>query len=719
MIKKTFLAKKIYKLSQKRALSLSFILLFAISVIIPAFIKTAHAKDLYKQNDYFEQSPIFYLSIFPKEIKDQETYYFNRLLEYFTMKEFELSIEKLVMLLDTYPESKFKEYTVFLKADNEFYMALRDKENYLLPVVHSYQAAIDAYPDSRYAPWAYFQIGNSYNRMNYSYEAIAKYAEFMEKYPDSVHFESASVYKAERDYDAAKYDEVIATLKGFTERYPESKFNPLVNFLLGDSYLQADNKKTAFDYFEKVKGVEKLDPDKTLYYSKILMKNKKYQEAIYYLTAIINYFPKFSNIKDVYVLLADSFLKLKDYNNAVYNYFYVIKKYPKSKQAVQSRLRIAEQGSLIDKKKYNLVMKSTDVDFVLDLKKVYIDVYKTNKKNKYGEKALFELGKIAEDQRNDLRAMNIFKKVYEEFSDGEHNKESFKLFTKHFNKLVKQYYLENEIKKVVALYHKYKKEIKTASGKDITGVLFYIGKSLIDLRLYSLATEVFDRIRNEDVTYENEEVIYLCMIAAYRSRNYEKAEECSSELLVRYKKSKYKNEAEYLRAKSAYFLKRYEEAVSLIEAYIKKKANRKNEASVLEAYTDIAEAYNKMGREKDAISYYKKILNMVDKKKKEKKYKKIKEDTILKLAGHSYMSKNYENAITYYEEYFKDRTLVPDDNVHLFYLAKSYVNDFDYDTALLYFNKLLENSNRGFYAKSAKEEIKFIKFLALYEDYLL
>jgi TolA-binding protein len=706
----------------KNAFKSKFLRLFLAIIFLISFssaLPDAHAVNLYEQEDHFKQSPTFYLNIFPKKTADQEPYYFNRALEYFTMKEYELSVEKILQLLEKYPQSKYKEYAIYLKADNEFYLALKKKEKNLQAVIHSYQSAIDAYPDSEYAPWAYFQVANCYNRMEYTYEAEAKYAEYKEKYPNGVHVEHVTIYKAAINYNDKKYSEAVSTLKGFNNRFKESDYESLANFLLADSYLKLGKKKEAYKIFDNVKGIEKIDPAKTLYYAKILAEQKRYKDAIYNLTSVINYFPKFPEIKEVYFLLAGNFLTLKDYDNAVYNYFYIIKKYPKSVEAIKSRLKIADLGALIDEKKYNLVMKSTDVDFVLDLKKVYIDVYKANKKNEHGEKALYELGRLALEKKNEIRAMKIYKKAYDEFPDGKYADKSFKHFIKYFNKLVKQHYTDNESKKVVALYHKYKKEIKAYSSKNVTEVLFYIGRSLMDLKLYSLAVEVFDRIRYEDKRYENEEVIYLCMTAAYASRDYEKAIECADELLLKYKKSEYKNKAEYIRAKSTYLVGGYQKSIPLLAAYLDKKINKNNRLLIAEVYSDIADAYIMIGKEKNAIPYYKKILKAVRPEIKDEKYKKINNDIILKLAGLSYVLKNYSDAIKYYEIYLKDRTLTAEDNVHLFYLALSYKNTDDYDSALLYFKELLSNSSRGFYARSAKDEIKYIRFLETYEDYIL
>jgi TolA-binding protein len=690
----------------------------ALAVVLFFFASTVDSKTI-RDEDLFDQSPIFYLKIFPKDVEEQESYYFSRALEYFTVKEHELSIEKLKQLFQAYPKTKYKEYAAFLIADNEFYKAVKGRESYLLSVIHSYQKAIDDYPDSKYAPWAHFQVANCYNRMEYVYEANAKYEDFMNRYPENVHFENVVIYKGELTYGSSKHKETIDVLGKFDERYPDSKYKQVANFFIADSYYRLNDNKRAIEHFGKAKGIEKEYPYKTLYYAEVLIELKKYKEAIYNLTSIINYFPRFSEIEKTYLLLANSFLSLKDFNNAVYNYFYVIRKYPKSDQAVEGRLKIAKIRTMVDENKFSIVMRSSDVDFVLDLKNVFKEVYKTNKDNKYGQLALYELGEIAAKQKNELRAMRIFKKLYDDYPKGKYYKKSFDKFLLYFNRLVKKYNSEKDNVRVAELYQKYKEDIKSSKSKEINDALFSIGESLMELRIYSLAVEVFGRIREDDKSYKSEEVLYLGTYAAYHSKNYKISEELSRELLTKHKDSKYKDKTEYFKAESKYFLGKYKDAEWLLKEYIDKRGEKADDIEKIRIYSDIAESYDKQGNEKEAVSYYKKVLNIAEKYKRKGTYKKIRERAVLRITGLSYVSKNHSDAVKYYGKYFKDKKeLTPDDNMHLFYFAKSYQNQNKLDSALFNYKKLLNNLDRGFYAKAAKDEIKYIEFLKKYEDYL-
>ncbi|MFC1855173.1 tetratricopeptide repeat protein, partial [Thermodesulfobacteriota bacterium] len=384
--------------------------------------------------------------------------------------------------------------------------------------------------------------------------------------------------------------------------------------------------------------------------------------------------------------------------------------------AIKSKVKIAEMNKFLDDDNFKFVRKSADVDKELNIKKVYTALYKANKDNPNGEKALYKLAMIAVEQKSEARAMKIFKKLFDEFPYGDHSKDSFGRFIAYLRYNILQFFKDGDMKKVVALGYEYKNEISVASGKDVNEMLFSIGRAMMELKLYSNAKDSFVRLSRESPKYKSEEVYYLCMISSYLSYDYDLSEKCSGELLTNYSGGKHEEEAKYYRAKSLFKLEKYQAAITLTKERIKKMLSKNNKLGLAEAYSGIAEAYSRLNDNNNAVMYYKNILLLEKGGEATAERQEILVRTILKVAELSYLSNNFKDAVTYYEQYFKGRNLKPDDNIHLFYLAKSYKNRKDNDSALLYFNKLITNSSRGFFAKSAKEEIKQIEFIKRYKD---
>ncbi len=686
-----------------------FLILFGVVALTLLFAAMAFSRTPYENEDFHDQSPVFRLKLFPKRTKGREAFYFSKALEYYVQKKSPLAREKFDQLLKEFPKTKFKEPATFLRIDTEFFMAVKRKSPDYKKIIREYEAAIDKYPTSKFVPWATFQIANCYKYMNYTYEAIAQYAILIENYSTGPHIESALFYSAKMRYEAADYKNSIKLLKNFEKSFPKSKYLIMANFILGDSYYNLDEMKEAFKHFARTKGIAKYDPKITQYFAELLYNFKDYKRAIHILTTIINYYPKYRNIKRTYELLADCFLQLKDYRNAVNSYFRVTKNYPKSKEAVRSRLKIAEIGAKLGPKKYSIINKSSDINFVLDMKSVYTKAYLENKDNKYGQLSLFELGNIAVKQGNDLRGLQLYKKLNDDYPLGTYFDTSLTNIIELLNKIVAQRYRAAEYLKVVSMYKEYDEEIKSAYSSDVAGVLYYVGRSLVELKLFSPALELFEKIRNENPEYKDEELTYLSALSAFGAQRFELAEKYSDEHLGRFHKSRFREEVDTIKAKSVFKLARYDEAITLLKKATTSKHNKSSPLSLVEIYSDIAKSYSNQSQEGRAIDYYKEALRIAKKRRGESVFAKIYNDTLLSLASLSFVSKNYLNSTMYYEksltEKIKNKSLKTGDNTHLFYLAKSYQARADLESAKRYYNILLKNSTQGFYARSAKEEL--------------
>lgn len=153
---------------------------------------------------------------------------------------------------------------------------------------HNYHAAIDAYQTairvanqyqwvSDLLPNAYFQIGQSYQKMKFHHEVNSTYSRLQILYPDSLEAREASFWKAINQIDRREWKQATEDLGEYLKA-PSAKFLASAHYKMGEAYYNLNDYERAKESFDHGRTVDfhapESDPTLLFRMGKPIMKTK-------------------------------------------------------------------------------------------------------------------------------------------------------------------------------------------------------------------------------------------------------------------------------------------------------------------------------------------------------------------------------------------------------------------------------------------------------------
>lgn len=167
------------------------------------------------------------------------TYYFN-------LKNYEQALSAFKQLIETFPDNRFQEETMFRIAYCLSELGRKDE------ALEQYAALVERYPRGHYVSTSYFNQGTIYGNREDHDKARESYKKSAEsttdwKFQANIQARIGGIYSDQKDYDNA-----IATYRSLLNEYPESDFVAQAKYGIADSYFKTGKWDEAINSYEKV-----------------------------------------------------------------------------------------------------------------------------------------------------------------------------------------------------------------------------------------------------------------------------------------------------------------------------------------------------------------------------------------------------------------------------------------------------------------------------------
>lgn len=522
-----------------------------------------------------------------------------------------------------YPE--FKDATLFWLG--ETYLKGSDYQN----AENNYRQLIDIYPDSIYTPQAYYSLGWVYYEQSLFSKAKDTFQTLLKRFPTHQLAEDASFKLGESEYSAHNYKSTIEYFRNFIKGFEQATRHAEAYFYIGESYYYLEDYPNAIDYYAKAEQISKdnklsLMSNLSLGWANLKLKNFS-QAEIYFKKAMEFAQEKAIVSDDVFLGLANLYSETGKYKEALDAYTQLIENFPSSKRIAEAYLGKANTYYLL--KNY--------------------------------EKAIETYESITYEIANDLTKQDILEKAY--FGLAWANLKAGKI--------------DASIKIFETI--KDKTESKTVKISALT----QIGDAYQDAEKLDKAIEIYDKILNE---YQNspymDYVQYRQAIALLKQGKLESAALSFRTLESNFPQSNYLNDIKYYLA-IAYFKKEdWANTIDQIQKFIIKTGsdndlmaeahyilglsyfNLHDYAASLKTFEQtvknyplqltivrnanlyIAKCYFKVDDPKEAIKKFQQIIL---------KYpdNDVAQDALIWLGDYNNNLSQFEEAISYYEQFIK------------------------------------------------------------------
>lgn len=270
---------------------------------------------------------------------------------YYNMGKYELAIKTYLEVIEKYPDSKYAgdaisgiQYSLSAQGKNpdlvdelisksknpEFLEIASFKKaefqisqgNYL-EGVNLYKKFVSNYPESKFLPKVYYELGRAYELMGRNFEAMEIYKSLIVKYPLNEFSQSALLRLGWMKYNSGEFAEAIEHLGKIETR---AKFYDEVLYLMGLNYFSLGDTANALRKFrEVINGFQTSDfADRARVKSaEILLNYDKIDDAVEILKPVILHRATDEVSAQAQYLYAESFFKLGNVDEAILQFLRV------------------------------------------------------------------------------------------------------------------------------------------------------------------------------------------------------------------------------------------------------------------------------------------------------------------------------------------------------------------------------------------------------------
>jgi TolA-binding protein len=584
-----------------------------------SFAKLSYELDFSPYNDAV-RSFTKYLKEYPQSPRKEEVY--NFLINvYSTTKNYELAIKSMESMETIDPILKVTYQKLIYFKGVEYF-----NNNDLLNAEKQFKKSMQQNSDLKLNGLCQYWLGEiSYLRKDYT-TAIELWKSFqvmngaiqLKEYELSHYALGYAFFKRKESGDYTNANVSFRKFLLSAEKQDDKKLND-ATIRVADSYFMNKDYPQAGEYYKKVIEANKLDMDYALYQKALCDGlNRKYEDKIAELKKIESRYPGSDYMSAAMNEIAETYYNnLKDQENAIVYYNKILKNYPRSSFAANCYAQLGNiyYGKKQDDKAFEYFDKFVKMDSRSDAAKEVLESIK---------KIFTEKGQISEMEKyfaalgNPLSENELEKSTYADAYDAFYNKKDCDLALPKWENYISKYpngkYI-SEAQFIVAECNYSKNNFE----KALPGYLYIIAKprslntevSLAKAsyiyykdKKYQEALPLFQQLQEMAETPSNKSAgKFGAMRSAFYLSDFETAlSECTKVLNSEKLSPQQTSEAKYIKAKSLYETKRYDDAMIEFKAMTKAAKNVTG-----------AEAYYYMGKIYFAKQDYKEVEKTVNK----------------------------------------------------------------------------------------------------------
>ncbi|MBF0531793.1 MAG: tetratricopeptide repeat protein [Candidatus Omnitrophica bacterium] len=523
-----------------------------------------------------------------------------------------------------------------------------------------YQQVIDAFPRSEYAPQAYYSLGWILFEQEKYPEAIRFLSQLVRMYPQHALVEDAEFKIAEAQYNAQNFSAAIEAFNKWISVYPKSTRQAEAFFYIAESWYHQDVFADAATYYLKTA--------QTAYDNKLILsaqvslgwcrvKQKQWAEAAKIFVDAKSFAQNKGIIsEDVFLGLANYYVEMKQYDQALDAYQQLIAQLPQSGRLADAYLGEAN---------------------VYYLQKKYADAARADQTliDRFGKEKSFQ----------DIVEKAYFGLAWAYLKKGDIDS-SIQTFNavkaKSDNTIVKvsaltqigdAYQDVGQLDKAVEVYDAILKEYPDSSFTDY--VQYRQGIALLKNDKIDAAALSFQTLQvNFPQSLYINDVQYYLAVTYFKKGDWDSARIKIKTFLKNVSAdSDFGDEAQQILALSNFNLADYAAAAEIFQRIINKASV--NKTITQNAAMGLAKAYYKMGKQKEALAHFDALVAQYP-------GTDIMQESLIWLGDHYLSAAEYDRAVFYYEKYVATFPESEQSGVVYYELGQAYTAKGAYDKAV-------------------------------------
>ncbi len=235
-------------------------------------------------------------------------------------------------------------------ADCHYWLGKKDaNKQELLIAAEFYKNTLTSFPDPRKEnALTYYRLAKTYEQLKYYPEAIKQYRNLIAKYPDSTYAPEAYFKIGEVYYIDGKYGQAAESFIQYLMKYRGKRNAKKTYYFVAHSFYKAKQSTNAEIWFRDIakKWPDLTDMPKEMVLDYGLHKNSmlRYDDAAGAYSFYVNLYPADPKIKEVMMLLAGAYRQAGQIPAALAIYQQIIGKFPEANEAGESMLAMAQLG---------------------------------------------------------------------------------------------------------------------------------------------------------------------------------------------------------------------------------------------------------------------------------------------------------------------------------------------------------------------------------------
>ncbi|OPL16152.1 MAG: hypothetical protein AVO38_08760 [delta proteobacterium ML8_D] len=597
------------------------------------------------------------------KIKDQkikETSLYDAAMKDFESGSYKNALSKLELIIQ-HKDLRYANKEFILRRIGDIYYLLGMKgegnKKYLLKAINNYRNLIRDYPDSKKEDslLTTYRLAKSYEYLHLYQESLIEFQHLYSRYPESEHIAEATFKIAKMYYRMGRHDRAIEQFKEYIKKFPDQGHVKDAYFCIGDCYSQLRQFNDANDWYGKAlkkwPSLEKVSKSNILNLGSFYLDTERYDQALKTFSAFLNMFPEEKYSKEVINKLARSFIGADQVSLGLKILGFIIRNYPKSKEAYESAVIMADietknskvrKPIVVDIRTLNSTIKVPAYNSICD------DIILTANNIKLEDEIPFLKGYALLKGGSYKQSFDIYHSllgqcVYENYKEA-----SEKCLILSANYLINEYHSKNDHIAICDIYFKTHKYGLYKYGDFDT--LIKIGNNLRNIGLLTCAIEHFRKMIDPFKKHEKIKDIFLDMAKLdYDRANYDEAERGLNTLL----KNQFHTDKKILiNAKKLlgdiYYRKGlfenaaclYSEVLSFADGF----------ECMADVYRNYANSLRERGLYSSAFINYKRAVKLYKNKESRIYSSQIVVDSYEGLGDYFYNEGRYQKAISMYEQ---------------------------------------------------------------------
>ena len=422
---------------------------------------------------------------------EDDTALFLKCLSAYRQENFNEAMKNFEDFIKLYPSGRYTERAWFLMAETCELLYSDKVSIYFKKMTAYYQDAVNKFPQSIYAQDALVSIADLYFKMNYFTEALGYYNYILGqggKFSKALH---AMIQKAEILILKRKFKEARSLLEqvfaGNPDKHRETQAKLIMSKLLYET--NAFHKSLDILSELKIKNSQKLYKYPEIF----LYTGDNYYELGDTSRARRNLF-RFYNLSSdgegrhlILARIGDTYRDEKKIKEAVKIYQLVDKRFPETKGALISLVRLAEVQELLSSKTGNLIKMSSKEIY----KKIISNPSNNETNNSFVHLAMFKLAGLYIDEGAYEESLNTMKKLSKRRLSEALGKKRKYVLQKTLELMIKKEMTKGKYNRILNIYEQEKEQFLTVNSPEL---FLSIAKASKHLNFENMAVRMFRRI---------------------------------------------------------------------------------------------------------------------------------------------------------------------------------------------------------------------------------